>query len=65
MKKKNIAQILAGWLDVILLVAGMVLISIGFYQIYIPIGYIVTGGCFIALAFFVGKQQVVKSNALR
>ena len=65
MKKKNSWQRLAAWLDVILLVAGMALISIGVFQIDIPAGYIVTGGCFIALAFFVGKQQVVKSNALR
>ena len=65
MKKKNSWQILAAWLDVIFLVAGMALISIGAFQMYIPTGYIVTGGCLIALAFFVGKQQVVKSNALR
>lgn len=65
MKKKNIRQHLAAWLDVIFLVAGMALISIGVFQIYIPTGYISTGLCFMALAFFVGKQQVVKSNALR
>jgi len=53
----KIAKHLFEWLDVILLIVGMGLISAGAFQIYIPAGFAISGLCFLALAFFVGKKQ--------
>jgi len=56
-KKINILKCLGVWLDVFLLLPGMVFLSIGTFKIYIPAGYLMIGLCFIALAFFVAKKQ--------
>lgn len=45
------------WLDVISLMAGIVFVAIGTFQIYTPAGFIVLGGCFSALAFLIAKKQ--------
>lgn len=49
------------WVSVIsdvLLVLGIILITIGAYKIYIPLGYIILGICFLAFAFFIGVKGV-------
>jgi hypothetical protein len=51
--KKFLFQIL----DILLLFPGMALISYGVYQIYRPAGFIMSGLCLAALAFFVAKKQ--------
>lgn len=48
-------KIIQNWIDVAFLAAGMILISIGVFLIYVPAGFIVLGGCFIAIAFFIAR----------
>ncbi len=56
-KRQYTRTLLFEWLDVILLIVGMALISAGAFLIYIPAGFVIAGLCFLALAFFVGKKQ--------
>jgi hypothetical protein len=44
-------------MDIVFLFAGMGLISAGVFLIYKPAGYIMTGLCCLALAFFIAKKQ--------
>jgi hypothetical protein len=44
------------FIDDILLIIGIILLSIGFFKIFIPAGYIVLGICFVAFAFFIAKK---------
>lgn len=62
--KKHIIKVNLIWIkallkciDDILLFAGVVLISKGVFQIYVPAGYITLGICFIAFAFFIAKRR--------
>lgn len=57
MKKGLILKRIFAWLDVFLLLPGMASIAIGVFLIYQPAGFIVLGGCLIALAFFVANKQ--------
>ncbi len=45
------------FIDDIFLFFGMTLISFGVFQIYNPAGYIVSGLCFIAFAYFFAKRR--------
>jgi hypothetical protein len=45
------------YIDDILLFIGMILISIGVFKIYIPAGFILSGICFLALAYFYAKRR--------
>ena len=56
-ENKEIARLLFSWLDVFLLLAGMFFMILGFFLVLGPIGYIVLGGCLVALAFFVANKQ--------
>lgn len=53
---KVLGQILLKGIDDILLLAGITLLSIGVFKIFIPAGYITLGICFIAFAFFIAKK---------
>lgn len=65
MKKKSFLKRLALWLDVILLLPGMAFIVAGVFFIYQPAGYIILGGCLVALAFFVANKQAKSSGERR
>ncbi|MCM3455434.1 hypothetical protein M3685_16030 [Heyndrickxia oleronia] len=45
------------YIDDLLLTIGLVLLSIGVFQIYLPAGYITLGICFIAIAYFYAKKE--------
>lgn len=53
---KKLAIIFSKLLDDILFIAGFILLSIGAFKIFIPLGYIVLGICLIAFAFFIAKS---------
>ena len=57
MKKKLIKKF-NKYLDDILLIIGIALISIGVFKIYIPLGYIILGICIIAFAFIYARKEV-------
>jgi hypothetical protein len=61
--KITILQCLAAWLDVLLLLLGMAFIVTGAFLIFQPVGYIVLGLCFIALAFFIAKKQAIRGDS--
>jgi len=53
---KKCIKILSKYVDDILLIIGIILLSVGVFEIFIPAGYIVLGICFIAFAFFIAKK---------
>lgn len=55
---RNICTVMLKWLDLVLLLAGMVLIAWGVFLIYVPAGYIISGFCCIANALLIAKKQV-------
>lgn len=57
MKKVKILKHLYKWLDVILLICGMLFISIGVFFISLAAGLITIGICLITLAFFIAAKQ--------
>ncbi|MFC4389134.1 hypothetical protein ACFOZ1_15235 [Gracilibacillus marinus] len=56
MKRKLLTKILLVTDDIFLMI-GMLLVSFGFFKIYEPLGYIVSGLCFIALAYFFAQRR--------
>lgn len=53
---KNVGVIILKILDDVLLIAGITLLSIGVFKIFIPAGYITLGICLITFAFFIAKK---------
>ena len=56
-KKERRWKSLYHWLDVILLISGMVFISVGVFFISLAAGLITIGICLIALAFIIAAKQ--------
>ncbi len=64
-KKKIFVEIIFKWLDVILLLPGMFFVVYGSFLEFGYIGYIILGGCLVALAFFVASKQAKSSGERR
>lgn len=65
MIKKSIIGVLkkvTDYIDDILLLSGVTLLSIGVFKIYIPAGFISLGVCLIAFAFFYASSRAGDHN---
>ncbi|WP_337969734.1 hypothetical protein [Virgibacillus salexigens] len=45
------------YLDDILLLIGIALVSYGVFLFYIPLGFIILGICFLAIAYFYARSK--------
>ena len=50
-------RIIKDWLDAVFLVFGILNICIGAFLFHVALGFVVTGCCFSAMAFFVAKKS--------